>query len=138
MIDSKNITDLIPQRAPFVMVDALTSVEAHRFESTFLIEADNIFLSKDVLGESALIENVAQTSAAGFSMVESAAGGEPKMGYIGSITRVEVHSLPKLGQTIRTIVEPTHRLDNIVMVKGSSFVGEVLLLSCEMKIVLSK
>ncbi|WP_025761949.1 hypothetical protein [Dyadobacter tibetensis] len=137
MIEKQSITDIIPQRAPFVMVDSILSVAPDRFVSTLFVDPENTLVSQGLFTESGMLENVAQTSAAGFGTLTGEEGEAPRRGYIGSITRVEVYSLPEVGSQIRTVVTPTHRLDNIVMVSGRCYLDEILLLECEMKIVLA-
>ena len=62
----ENIKFLIPHREPFIMIDNLTDVSPTKFESIFFVCSDNIFVRNEILQEPALIENIAQTCAAGF------------------------------------------------------------------------
>tara|TARA_R110002124_G_scaffold216789_4_gene382493 strand:- start:793 stop:1152 length:360 start_codon:yes stop_codon:yes gene_type:complete len=118
------------------MVDVLTAVSEEKFESDFQVLENNVLVENGHLSASGLIENVAQTSAAGFGITEVSQNGQPTLGYIGSITKVEIFELPAVGETVHTIVTPTHRLGNIVMVSGTSFVAQRQLMVCEMKIVI--
>lgn len=134
----QQILDYLPHRPPFLMVDKLTSVDENRFESEFLISADNILVQKDDFLESGLIENIAQTSAAGFGYIGAQKGEEPKVGYIGSVTKVEVFKLPPVGAMIITIVETLAQLGTIVLVRGVNYLNGEKLVECEMKIVISE
>ena len=138
MAEKHIILDYLPHRPPFLMVDKLTSVEENRFESEFYIPADNILLAGGEFLESGLIENIAQTCAAGFGYLGAQKGEQPKVGYIGSVTKVDVFHLPPIGATIITIVEPLHQLGNIVLVRGANYWNEAKLVDCEMKIVISE
>ena len=129
------IADIIPHRAPFLMVDQLTMATSEKFESNFLVKEGNVLVENGFFSANGLIENVAQTSAAGFGVTEKKEGSAPKIGYIGSISKVEIFKLPAVGETVVTTVVPTHRLGNIIMVSGNSYVGDVQLMTCEMKIV---
>lgn len=137
LVRKENITDFIPHRSPFVMVDNLVSVTREQFESDFVIEADNVLISDGVFEEGGLLENIAQTCAASFGFLDHQDGAEPKIGYIGAISRVVVHELPPPSVRISTIVLPTHQLGNIFMVTGRNFLDGRLLLECEMKIVIT-
>ncbi len=137
MTSIHSITDLIPHRAPFLMVDKLTAASSEKFESNFLVKEGNVLIENGFFSANGLIENIAQTSAAGFGLTEKEEGKAPKVGYIGSITKVEIFELPSIGQTVTTTVIPTHRLGNIIMVYGTSYVGENQLMTCEMKIVIA-
>ena len=138
VISKQTITDYIPHRAPFIMVDNLLSVNGERFESDFRIEEDNVLVENGIFQETGLIENIAQTCAAAFGYLDRAQNGEPKIGFIGAIGRLEVFSLPPVHTTIRTVVTPTHQLGNIYMIKGESFLEGSILLGCEMKIVVTE
>lgn len=138
IVSQEHIQDFLPHRPPFLMIDGLLTVTAERFESVFEITEHNVLVSDAEFQESGIIENIAQTCAASFGYLDREQEGEPKIGFIGAISRVQVHALPALSCRINTIVEPTHRLGNIVMVSGKSYLNGNLLLECEMKIVISE
>lgn len=138
LLDKKTITTIIPQKHPFVMVDNLLSANEKGFTSTFKVTEDNLFFKDGKLQESALIENIAQTVAAGFGYVDQQNGGAPKLGFIGSIAKLKLNHLPDLGEEINTTVTHLHQFENIYLVRGESFSNEELLLECEMKIVVSE
>ena len=68
-VDKAQIQSYIPQRPPFVMVDSLIEATSERFETELRVRPDNIFLEEETLREFALIENIAQSAAAGLSTV---------------------------------------------------------------------
>ncbi len=139
MIAAKDaITDYIPHRAPFVMVDNLVSATRERFESDFEIMDANLLVQDGFFQETGLIEHIAQTCAASFDYLDREAGGKPKIGFIGAVSKVLVTELPPVGATIRTVVTPLHQLGNIYLVKGESFLDGRILLGCELKIVVSE
>ena len=65
----------IPQKPPMVMVDRLTGVVDNVTTTNFLIRDDNIFCEKGEFREPGLIENMAQTAAAGTGARARRAGG---------------------------------------------------------------
>lgn len=139
MIVAKDaITDYIPHRPPFVMVDNLVSATRELFESDFTVTDDNVLVQDGFFQETGLIEHIAQTCAASFGYLDSEDGGEPKIGFIGAVSKVLVTELPPVGATIRTVVTPLHQLGNIYLVKGESFLDGRILLGCELKIVVSE
>ncbi|MBW6481804.1 MAG: hypothetical protein K0B10_01970 [Vicingaceae bacterium] len=135
LLNKENITEIIPQKAPFVMVDNLISADEHGFKSSFQVRKDNIFFKDEKLQEPALIENIAQTVAAGFGYVDRQVGGEPKLGFIGAISKLKVHALPTLNSEIITIIKHLYQFENVYLVKGENFCKNQLLVECEMKIV---
>lgn len=139
MIVAKDaVTDYIPHRPPFVMVDNLISATRERFESDFTVRNDNVLVQDGFFQETGLIEHMAQTCAASFGYLDREEGGEPKIGFIGAVSKVLVTELPPVGATIRTVVTPLHQLGNIYLVKGESFLDGRILLGCELKIVVSE
>jgi len=134
---TENIQSIIPQRPPFVMVDKLLEATEAGFKTTYTIPSDNLFVEGNELQEPAMIENVAQTAAAGFGYLDSQAEGEPKLGFIGAISKLKVHILPKVGETIDTSVIVAFQMENVFLIKGENRVNGELLMECEMKIVVT-
>jgi len=136
-VSKEKITDFIPHRKPFVMIDNLILADMDHFESDFFVEEHNVLVRSGYFEESGLIENIAQTCAAGFGFVDQEKGGEPKMGFIGAVSKLEVFELPAINSIIRTIVTPTHQLGNIFLLKGENYCNGRKLLECEIKIVVT-
>ena len=138
LINKENITSIIPQRAPFVMIDSLLDANEGGFNTQFRITSDNLFLENGVLSESSLIENIAQTCAAGFGYLNSLVeGGEPKLGFIGAVTQVKVEKAAKLDDLIETSVQVLSTFDTIHLVEGIAKANGATLVTCQMKIVLA-
>ena len=125
----------IPNREPFVMIDNLISVEGNLFTSDFLVCSDNLFLEDDLLREFALIENIAQTGAAGLAFAIREKKQRPKDGFMGSIAKLELFGLPKVNEKLLTTVELLFQFDTMFLLKGTNFVGDKKLLECELKLV---
>jgi len=136
LINKENIQTYIPQRAPFVMIDALVVATENTFESQFEIQSDNIFIENGILSESAMVENVAQTCAAGFGYVGSQNGEEAgKLGFIGAVSKLTVQQLPKTSDILTTKIEILNTFDAIHLIQGTVFSNDKELMSCQMKIV---
>lgn len=137
MILAENeITSVIPHREPFVMIGSLLSVSAEAIESNFTIKADNILSEEGKFSFPGLIENIAQTCAAGFGYLDQQKGSGPKLGFIGAISKLKTFNQALVGETIHTKIETVTSFNNVVLIKGANFVGEKLLMECEMKIVI--
>ena len=137
IVKKERIADIIPHRPPFVMIDNLIEVSESRFESDFFIDEDNILVRSGSLEESGLIENIAQTCAAGFGYLDREKERESRIGFIGAVSKLELFELPLAHSTIHTIVTPTHQLGNIFLVKGENYCNGRKLLECEIKIVVT-
>lgn len=97
-----NITHLIPQKTPFVMVDSLLGFSNTNIISAFKISETNIFFENKTLSEAGLIENMAQTVALHTGYDYFLKGQPAPTGYIGSIKDVHISMLPQLGEIINT------------------------------------
>jgi len=138
ILTREQTAEIIPQKVPFVMIDSLLTASEEGFSSNFIVKNDNIFFKDEKLQEPALIENIAQTVAAGFGYLGQQAGGEPKIGFIGAISKMKVHNRPNSDDTISTTVKMLHKFENIYLVKGENHANNELLVECEMKIVVQE
>ncbi|MFK5878037.1 MAG: hypothetical protein QM478_00930 [Flavobacteriaceae bacterium] len=112
-----DIGHLIPQKFPFVMVDTLVSFSKSDITSLFTIKKDNLFFLKDELSEPGLIENMAQTVALHTGYDFFLRGEEAPTGYIGSIKKIEITKLPKIGEIISTHVNIIQEFLGITLVE---------------------
>lgn len=134
MILTENIQSLIPQRAPFVMIDHLISFEEKVTRSAFTIKEDNIFVENNRFCEAGLIENIAQTAAARAGYVAGMENKPVQVGYIGAIKNLAIHSLPEVSDILETAITIEHQVFDVTLIKGSVTCGEKLMAECEMKI----
>lgn len=111
-----NISNLIPQKAPFIMVSTLQDFNHERIVSSLQIAENNLFLEKNIFVEPGLIENMAQTVALHTGYDYYLKGEEAPTGYIGSIKSISINKLPKLNDTIKTEAIILHEFMGITMV----------------------
>ena len=128
------IIPFIPQRPPMVMVGELVSVEGKTTTTTFRITEENLFLQGGSLSEAGIIENIAQTAAAGAGYRARQEGMEPPRGFIGQIRNLVIHFLPAAGEEITTEVTVEHEVMDATVITGRSFIKGKLLAGCELKI----
>lgn len=129
-----SILEYIPQRPPFVMVDSIVEVEGNNTTTNLLISEENIFTENGEFYEGGIIENIAQTIAAGAGYRVKQNGGETKMGVIASIRKLQIQKLPTVGQTIRTTVELLSDFGNALVVKGTVTHSDEVIASCQMNV----
>ena len=138
LVEKTNIKTYIPQREPFVMIDSLIEANEIGFSSSFFIDNDNIFIENNILSEAAIIENIAQTCAAGFGYLSSLeVESEPRLGFIGAITKLEVFNELKTNAMIETHLSIINTFENIHLIEGIARSLNIYILKCQMKIVLS-
>ena len=128
------IINLIPQREPFVMVDHLVKVDENSTQSEFEIKLGNILTVGNYFTEAGMIENIAQTAAARSGYESIIEKKQVQLGYIGSIKNLEISILPSVGDKIFTEVKTINQIFNVNIIKGSVFLNDKIIASCEMKI----
>lgn len=115
------ISHLIPQKAPFVMVDTLVDFSETKVVSSLKILDTNIFVENGIFLEPGLVENMAQTVALHTGYDYFLKGEQAPTGYIGSIKKVTVNKLPKLNETITTEAQILHEFMGVTMVTVKAF-----------------
>lgn len=131
-----DILTLLPQRPPMVMVDRLLHCDPVVTETILTVQADNIMVDDGRLSAMGLIENIAQTCAARMGYINLTAGKEVQVGVIGALRDVEIHALPKVGDTITTHIEVSDEVFGMTLAQASSRCGDTLLASGTIKIAL--
>ena len=100
-----DINDLLPQKAPFVMVDELLHADDATARTRFRITADNPMVDRGHLTEGGLLENIAQTVAAGAGFIAAREGKTVSPGHIVAVSRFSITALPVLGEELVTDTE---------------------------------
>jgi 3-hydroxyacyl-[acyl-carrier-protein] dehydratase len=135
LIPKEQIANHIPQRPPFIMVDNLIRAAENQAESDFEIQAGNLFAAEGKFSVYGMIENIAQTCIAGIAFIGTHNGAPPKDGYIGAISGLKLHDLPPVNSRLKTIATIQYQFDKMFLVKGECFLGDALLVECELKLV---
>jgi 3-hydroxyacyl-[acyl-carrier-protein] dehydratase len=132
------IIEYIPQKAPIVLIGKLHSAENGKTVSSFLISEDHLFCDQGQFLEAGLIENMAQTAAAGVGYKSKQEGKEPPVGFIGGIKNLQVYSFPHAGDEIVTEITVEHQVFDATVANGKIFLNEKLLAECELTIFVIK
>jgi predicted hotdog family 3-hydroxylacyl-ACP dehydratase len=138
LVSKEQILSLLPQRPPIVMVDELLFTDETTTRCSFKVLPTNIFADNGVFGEPGLVENIAQTAAAGVGYRAGKTKEPVPVGYIGAIKDLHIFSLPKIGDTIVTEVSVVSKVFDVTLVNGSIYCNDQLSATCEMKIFISK
>lgn len=134
MIKGEEIFRLIPQREPIVMVSELSDVTETSASTALEILAENIFCFNGVLQESGLIEHVAQSAAAFAGYERYSKNLEPKLGYIGEVSKFRVLRLGKVGEKLSTSLKVMAQAEGVTLIAAETKVGEEVIASGRMKI----
>jgi len=138
LISEENIVSVIPQRPPFVMIDSLLESNETSTKTGFTVRSSNLFFEDGSLNESALVENIAQTAAAGVGYRAQQSGTEVPVGFIGAIQQLEIFQLPKENDILETEVTVTNQVFDVSFIRGTVHCNNELLAQCDMKIFISK
>lgn len=134
MIPQSDIIKYIPQRHPFVMVDTVLQADSKVSKTAFEIKEDNLFVVNGLFTEPGLVENMAQTAAAGTGYRYQQKGEVVPVGFIGAIKNLKIYELPKTGDVLHTAITILHTVLSVHVVEAAVYVGEKKVAGCELKI----
>lgn len=132
------IEELIPQRAPIVMVDRLSSIEEGVSYTELEVRADNLFVERGVLSECGLIEHIAQSAAARIGYLFRMRGEVVPIGYIGSVNQFALGRLPRVGERLTTSIRVLQEVYQVSLVEAEVRSGDEVVASSRMKIFLEQ
>ena len=112
-----DIRTLLPHRDPIVMVDRLLAADERSAETALEVRPDNIFVENGVLQPFALMEVMAQTCAAQLGYTDKYIFGHDVVGigYIGSVKKLRIDMVPRVGETLTTRVRIMEDFGNMRM-----------------------
>jgi len=138
MSEEENILSLIPQQRPFVMVDELLFSDDNITKTSFAVREDNVFVINGEFSEAGLMENMAQTAAAGSGNMARIEDRPVATGYIGQVKNLEVFALPVVGDELFTEVKMEVQVFDAGIVSGRVWCNEEVVAQCEMKIFINQ
>ena len=133
-----DILPLIPQKAPFVMIDHLTYSDEKSSRSEFRIREDNILVENGEFGECGMVENIAQTAAARAGYLNRNGDQPPTIGYIGAIKNLEVYALPKINDILETEITIDNQIFDVTLISANVKCRDKILAQCQMKVFIIK
>lgn len=128
------IIEYIPQRPPFVMVDEVVQADDKLYKTTFTVADENLFVVNGLFTEPGLVENMAQTAAAGTGYKYKQVGETVPVGFIGALKNLKIHELPSTGDKLETEILILHKVLNVYVVEAKVEVAGKKIATCEMKI----
>lgn len=129
----KELGKLIPHQEPMIMIDSLLSYDDTSTVTGFTIREGNIFLEENIFSSYGMIENVAQTAAAGLGYYYYINNLEVPVGFIGAVSKMHITDYASVGDKLTTQVSIIAKLEQISIVKGTCMLNDKVLLCCEMK-----
>lgn len=141
MIDIQkiDIQTLLPQRPPFLMVDALVNYDEPSISTAFQVREDCVFVQDGEMLSSGIIENMAQSSAARIGYINKYVLNLPvKIGFIGAVRKLKIHRSPKVGETLVTTITAVQEIFGITLVDAVVKVGEDIIAEASLKTALGE
>jgi 3-hydroxyacyl-[acyl-carrier-protein] dehydratase len=138
MMSKESILPFIPQRPPFVMIDDIVSADDAISQTTFTVREGHLFVDGGFFTEPGLVENMAQTAAAGTGYKSQQEGKSAPVGFIGALKNLAISSLPKVGDTLLTSVVFKMQVMNAHIVEATVKVNDEQIANCELKIFLQE
>ncbi len=138
IISGDDILNYIPQREPIVMVDCFYGIVDNVSFSSLDVNPENIFVKNGILDECGLIEHIAQSAALRVGYICISEGRDVPVGFIGSVDKMSIHSLPVDGDTIKTGIFLEQEIMNISLISAQVKHDDTLLAECKMKIYLQQ
>jgi len=134
MVPAEDILSLIPQRPPFVMIDKLLYCNEDLSRTSFRVTGDNVLADSGEFSEAGLLENIAQTAAAGAGYRALKETKPIVTGFIGSIKNMEIIRLPIINEELITEVKVVEQVFEVLIISGTVFCNDTRIATCEMKL----
>lgn len=132
------IQGLIPQRAPFIMVDRLTQFSEQEVCAGLEVREDNLLAQDGVFTAAGLIEHMAQTIALHTGYDFHQKQQPTPTGYIGAIKDVVIHALPPVGAVLSTTARVVTQFMEVTLVETEVRVDGKVIAACTMKTVIAE
>lgn len=139
MMLALEITDYIPQRKPFVMIDGVKNIDENSIETVFSPGKDNVMVSEGYFTSGGIMENIAQSAAffAGYSYKQK--GQDVPLGFITSIKGLKIDRFPKFGENISTKVVNTNEVLDFQIFHGEVKDNQnILIAECEIRVFIQR
>lgn len=138
LLEKETVENLLPQKFPFVMVDAMYSYTETSLISGLTIQNDNIFTENNIFLEAGLIEHMAQSVALHTGYQFFLRNETAPTGYIGSIKEIEIKKLPQINDSIQSEVTILQEFAGITLVNIVTKLNNEEIANGQMKTVLAK
>jgi predicted hotdog family 3-hydroxylacyl-ACP dehydratase len=138
LFEGDRVQELIPQRAPIVMLDAFFEGDDTNAVTGLTVQPDNLFCTDERLAEPGLIEHIAQSASAlaGYSAYRRQQPAPT--GYIGEVKKFRIFRLPEVGEQLRTTLHILSEALNVSLLAAETKSGDETIASCQMKIFIKK
>ena len=142
-LETIEISNFLPHRKPFLMVDKVLELTDDFVATSFIIKCDCILVENKMFSEVGLVENAAQTCSAivgksYFDDDDTEGQGTKLIGFISAIKKIGIISIPLVGQVIVSKAKLKSRFDtdaySICTLECLTYVADEIVARCEMNL----
>lgn len=134
---SVDISEIIPQRPPFVMIDRITDFSEEKVTTELLVKPDNIFVEEGKLLPAGMVENIAQTCAARIGYIAWLKGLPIQIGLIGAVKTFNLVAQPQANDTLVTTITVIGEAFGMLLVEAEVSINGQTMATSEVKIALT-
>jgi len=138
MLEKSLVQELIPQKAPFVMIDKMLAFAENTITAGLTIGDENIFVENGRFNESGIVEHMAQSVALYTGYQFYLKNELAPTGYIGSVKDVVILGLPLPGEELVTEVNVVQEFMGVTLVDIITKRNNIQIASSQMKTVLAQ
>ena len=133
-----DVTTLLPQQPPFVLIDHLSQYEEKTTTTSLQVREENMFVEDGLLNPCAYVENIAQTCAARLGYINKYIyHRDVCIGFIGAVRNLVVLRSAHVGEKLTTTITVREEVMQLTLVDAIVQVGEETVCTAEMKIAVS-
>ncbi len=130
---SPDLLALLPHRPPMLMIDALVAIDDRSATAAKTFRSGAYGTDGDRVAEVALIEGLAQTTAAIEGHAARQRGQPPAQGLLVGVSDFTFHRDAPVGRTLTLEVEVARRLPPLLLVSGRVRLVEVVIAEGSLK-----
>ena len=116
------------------MIDSFYGIEGNGSKSGLTIAADNIFVEDGAIMDSGIVEHIAQSGAMQIGYESISQGLPVPLGFIGSVNKLSINRLPKVGERMETSIVFEAQVGDITLIGATVNVGDEVVATCKMKV----
>ena len=138
LFQGSQLHELIPQRAPIVMLDMFFEGSDTHAVTGLTVQPDNLFCQEGRLTEPGVIEHIAQSASAMAGYTAYRNQLQAPIGYIGEVKKFHLFRCPETGEALQTTIRVLSEVMSITLITAETCSGEETIASCQMKIFIQK
>ncbi len=138
---NSTLNQLLPQKPPFVFIDQIVELGEEHLKTAFNIKKDSLFLENTFFQSAGLVECMAQSAAiyVGVRSLndEGDEQSQPPIGYIASISELNINQLPKLSDELNMTTSILNEIGSSLIVRCRTFVVSNLIAEARLQLFLT-